>query len=847
MRVPWSWLGEWVELRGTPQELCQAMTFAGVEVEILEDGRRQWPGVVTARLDAVGPHPNAERLTVTQPFDGTKTLQVVCGAKNHKAGDIVALATVGTVLPGDFKIQRSKIRGETSEGMLCSERELGLSSESEGILILPEGTPIGLPLHEVVKHGDIVLEASPTANRGDCLSMLGLAREISAVTAWPLLPRAHQQVGPVDASAETVRLGGGHAVGIEGSVGAAERQVLVTNESPEACGRYTCAVLTGVKVGPSPAWLQERLERAGVRSINNVVDATNHVMLELGNPLHAFDLLCLGGSRVVIRRAAEGEVATTLDDQNHTLNTDDLVIAGEQGVLALAGIMGGKGSAVRDETTDLLLESASFDPATVRRTMARLKIGSESAARFARGVDPELPHTALLRLASLLVEIASARWVGQALDLRAAHEERASVPLRLERLCSLLGVDVQPEEVVATLGRLGATLTARGDGSGFDVKVPTPRFDLEREVDLIEEVARLRGYDRLPEEPPVRTLRAVPRQAPGPDVGDLRRAVAAAGLHESIHWSFIDERWLDQLRYAPDDAIRARLVRITNPLSEVGAILRPLLLPSLLVAAARNRASGVADVRLFELRPVFSQRASGYEAGTATVPRGTAVVEEGHLAIVALGRRSAPAWSAEVGDLDFFDLKGVIEGVEARVGGPGLRWEPLSAESAQRWPFLDPRSSAQVHIGTRPQASGFVGRLAVPVIRAFGLDAATWVAEIESAALLPARPRVPKHRPHSRFPGVERDIALLVSEAHTASSVLGAADRAAKKAMGEQFLGVVPFDVFQGKDFAPGTRSIALRFRFRALDRTLAVAEVDAAMAAIERKVCERDGIQVRR
>lgn len=845
MRVPWSWLAEWVELAGTPGELCQRLTFAGVECEVASDARQSWPGVITARLDSVVPHPNAERLTVTAPFDGSGTRQVVCGAKNHRPGDIVALATVGTVLPGDFKIQKSKIRGELSEGMLCSERELGLSEESEGILILPPGTALGVPLHDVVQRGEVILEVSPTANRGDCLSIAGLAREVAAVTGWALRPRADEPAGPSDSGAETVRLALGHDPGVEGAVGSGERQVLVTIAAPERCRRYACAVLTGLRVGPSPKWLRDRLEAAGQRPINNVVDATNYVMLELGNPLHAFDLALLGGSRIEVRLAEPGETLKTLDGRTAVLENGDLVIAGERGPLALAGIMGGEESGVSEETTDLLLESASFEAEFVRRTAARTKMTSESSTRFSRGVDPELPRIALLRLAAMLHEIGGATWVGSALDLRAPQDAPPPVLLRSERVAQVLGSAVPHEEIVTILGRLGARIEA--GAQGFEVWPPSARTDLSREIDLIEEIARIRGYDLIEEQRPARPLRAVPRRASGPDWGAVAHEVAGAGLSEAIGFSFIDERWLEWLGYGPESEVRTSLVRILNPLSEVGAVLRPLLLPSLVAAAARNRAAGVADVRLFELRPTFVVSPGGPKPGLSRVPEGTAAVERKHLAYVLIGRRAPPSWAQPAQMVDFFDSKAVLESVELATGAPPLRWEPLSDESAARWPFLDRRVSAQVGGQGKGQVLGFVGCLQVGVLRAFGLDAPCWVAELDVSAWVPSRRRPARHRPVSRFPGSERDLALLVPAAVSASSVVDVCARAAKKSLGDSVQGVEVFDVFTGKDFPTGTRSLALRFRFRSVERTLADAEIDAAMATVERKICERDGVTVRR
>ncbi|MEE2828322.1 MAG: phenylalanine--tRNA ligase subunit beta, partial [Myxococcota bacterium] len=474
MQLPLSWLGEHVELQGSVAEICDHLTGAGIETEIDRDDRPTWDGVITARLDSVEAHPGADRLTVTRPNDGERDYSVVCGATNQKAGDIIALATVGTRLPGDFKIKKSKIRGELSEGMLCSEKELGISDEAEGILILPPDTPVGVPLSEVLQSGEVILDVSPTANRGDCLSVIGLARELAAVTGWPLLaPSGESELAPASALAE-------------GGVGSDSHRVAVEIVAQDGCPHYASAVMTGAKLGPSPQWMQRRLEASGLRPISNVVDCTNYVMLELGNPLHAFDRRQVNGASVTIRRAGPGESVRTLDGGEHSLLESDLVIADTEGVIALAGVMGGENSEVRDDTTTLFLESAHFDPMTVRRTAHRCKLSTESSYRFARGVDPLLPRRALLRLIELLEETSGAVLDGEVLDLFPSPPQSSPVELRLERISGLLGMDLPRERVIELLERDGLRLM-EDRGASLLFEIPSHRFDIEREVDLLEE------------------------------------------------------------------------------------------------------------------------------------------------------------------------------------------------------------------------------------------------------------------------------------------------------------------------------------------------------------------------
>jgi phenylalanyl-tRNA synthetase beta chain len=848
MRIPLSWLAEHVELRGSPEDLCDALTGAGVEAEVAEDGRPSWDGVVTAKLLSVEPHPDADRLTVTRPFDGSVERTVVCGATNHKAGDIVALATPGTTLPGDFKIKASKMRGVPSEGMLCSTTELALGGESDGILILPPGTPVGVPLSEVMQGGDVILEVSATANRGDCLSILGLARELSAVTGWPLRSRVHDEDGSsgLDTLVAAPALGGvPHS-----RAGLGDLAVDVDIDAPDGCPRYTAAVMEEVTIGPAPRWMQERLEAAGVRPINNVVDCTNYVMLELGNPLHAFDRRFVRGDRIVVRRAEDGESATTLDGRQHALLPSDLVIADGEGVVALAGVMGGENSEVRDDTTELFLEAAHFEPGTVRATAHRCKLATESSYRFARGVDPELPRSALHRLISLLEDTAGARIVGEPLDLYPRPVERPVVTLRLSRVKGLLGMDLPSARVFELLRRdgLGAVHPAGFEADPREsvrVLPPSYRFDLEREVDLLEEIARLEGFDALPEVVPSRPLRAVPRRAGGIDVDALRAAMTGCGLSEAVHFSFIDPAWIRQLGLGDDDPWLARAVQIANPLSEVGGILRPTLLPSLLRAAARNRAMGAADVRLFELRPVFLAREEGHAAilaGDGRRPLDKPVVHERRtLSGVLVGRRDAPGWATGDEALDYADLKAVVDAAGRTLGWRGWSWRADDVPG-----FLDPAQAAALHGAGGRGTAGWMGRLSASALRAFELDAVAWAFELDLDRLAPKKGTAPSFEPFSRFPGSTRDLAVVALDGVPAEDVLQTAEKAARKGMKDALRGVELFDVYRGPGVPEGSRSLALRFAFRASDRTLEDKAVDATMAAVADQLSRRDGITLR-
>jgi phenylalanyl-tRNA synthetase beta chain len=840
MLVPLSWLREMIDLRGTPAQICELLTSGGIEAEIAADARPAWDGVVTAVLRSVERHPDADRLTVTAPFDGTEERSVVCGATNHKAGDVVALATVGTLLPNGVKIKKGKMRGVVSEGMLCSESELGLSSESSGILILPAGTPIGVPLADVLDAGDVIIESEPTANRGDCQSILGTARELAAVSGWSLKGRA---TADGDGLA-TLRYDGSGAEA-SGVAGLGDEAVQVAIDDVSGCPRYACAVLDGVKVGPSPRWMAKRIEAMGMRSVNNVVDCTNYVMLELGNPLHAFDRRHVRGGELRIRRAGPDGSATTLDGVERTLLPDDLVIADADGVIAIAGVMGGENSEVRDDTTTLVLESAHFDPASVRATSHRLKLSTDASHRFARGVDPELPGAALLRLIELLQSTAGGTLVGGILDLYPAPVVREKVTLRARRIPGLLGLDLEPELVTSLLERDG--LEPEPVPGGWQVTPPSYRFDIEREVDVLEEIVRLNGFDRVPERLPMQPLRAVPRGAPGPDVEGVRDALVAAGLSEAVHFSFIDPIWLEHLGLAADDPLRARAVRIDNPLSEVGGILRPLLIPSLLAAAARNLRHGADAVRLFELRTTFLARPEGFAAilqGDGARPsERTPVQERRSVAGVLVGARRPAGWEGEAPAVDFFDARGAADEVLRTLDSKGFRW---SAEGDLP-PFLDAREAAMlVRPGREVQVAGWVGRIAVPVLRAFDLVRVVYAFEIDVDSVAPKKSRRASFVAPTRYPGLQRDLAIVVPDGTPSEWATETAARAAVKASKGSFQGAEVFDVYRGPGIPAGHRSLALRLRFRAPERTLQDAEVDAAMAQVEKQLLARDGVTLR-
>ena len=807
MRVLWSWLKELVELDRGPDEIAELLSIAGVEVDQIETAGPQFSRVVTARLLEVSPHPNAETLSICRVFDGEAERQVVCGATNMKAGDGVALAQHKARLPGGVVVKRGKLRGEVSEGMLCSETELQLGDDADGILVYPGDLEPGQPLDRYLGLDDCVIVLDLTPDRADCFGMIGVAREVAALTGCALkgdaLPGAWWEGQPAG-EAEAVAGTGEHAVRIR-------------LEDPEGCPRYTGIVVRGVRVGPSPSWMAKRLEAVGAGTHNNVVDATNYLCRLLGQPFHAFDLRFLRGSEVIIRRAAAGEPFTALDGVEHSLSTDDVAICDSVGPVALGGIIGGENSMVVDDTTDLLLEAAHFDPQFIRRTCGRLIAKTESSDRFARGVDPMGTLAANRKLAALIVELAGGEVLEPAADCRPAALAPRTATLRTARVAGLLGTELAPERIVELLERDGLRIT-RGEGR-LDALVPPWRFDIEQEVDLIEEVGRLFGYDRIPSVLPVAEHAPTTRS----DIleQDARRTLAALGYDELNLLSFCAEGELRALGW--DDAGIARLIRLENPLGTDSALMQPALLPNMLrhAAAASRRTD---DLRTFQLRRTF--RAGDGATGAA---------ETVSLAALSMGRRGPPGWEQAPADLDFYDLKGVLEGLLERFRVGGLRFDP----AGDLPPYLDPAQSAALVRGR--DTLGHIGRLAPTVIAHHGLGRAAFAFEIPFDRLVRKSPKL-RYTPPSEYPSSQRDVALLADARISAAELLDEVRLAKPK----HLINSEVFDVYEGDELPAGTRSVAIRMVFQSNAGTLAGATIDGAFERVLERFRARDGVTVR-
>ena len=850
MKISLEWIKEILpNLKANAKAVEKRLTAAGLEVEGVTLEADGLAGVISAEVRALAPHPDAERLRVATVFDGERELIVVCGAANVAEGQKVAFAPVGTTLPNGLRIERRAVRGVESSGMICSEEELGLADASEGILVLKPRTRPGKPIAEVLGLEDVIFELSVTPNRPDALSHLGLARELAALHELSL-PKPSVRVREAKRPASAL----------------AKVEV-----KDKRCTHYLGRVITGVKVGPSPAWLKRRLRAVGQRSISNVVDATNLVLLELGHPLHAFDLERLEGHKVVVRAAAPGEALTTLDGVARTLSEEDLVIADAAKPVALAGVMGGESSEVQADTTQILLECAVFDPRSVRRTARRHGLHTEASHRFERGVDAGAVELAVDRCAQLIAELGGGQVqqgrLGTAKDVR-----RPVVAIRPERASLVLGREVDKREVRSVLTALGlrpvkappARAPTKGGrkkaapaSGGLCFEVPSWRVDLVREEDLIEEVARVTGYDQIPALMPpsssaVWTGRPGPGPAspgpgpadpskpearreqsdrsrvgpaspgPGPAEGILKRALVAEGFLETISLAFGSRAQAEALRVDVD-----RAVSVENPLKEESQLMRFSMVPALLRALRLNQDQqpSVTDVRIFEVGRTFQ-----WGDGPGPLPE-----EETRAALVMRGSRYPASWAVPKELLDAYDLKGVVEAALGAFRVEGVEW--VAAEV----PWLHPRSATRLeHQG---RTLGLLGELHPDVMARHGLEGpAVFLADLDVAALAAVAGGVARFAPLPKLPPAQRDLSFFLDREVPAAKVLEAVRSAAPAHLERVEL----FDVYEGRGVPEGKKSLAIAMTFRAPDRTLTDPEVESVQGAIVEGLTSTLGAQIR-
>lgn len=807
MRVSFKWLKEYVDIPVAPTELADRLTMAGVAVEGLEEPGKEISNVVTGRILKIEPHPNADKLVICSVTTGQgEPRQIVTGAPNVREGQVVPVALEGARLAGGLVIKRAKLRGVESRGMLCSGQELGLdpktmpADQAHGIMILPSDTPLGLDIRPVIGLDDVILELDLTPNRGDCLSMIGVAREVAALLGQPLrFPRV-----------EVREL-------FEPSI---EGRARVDIVEPGLCRRYVARLFTNVKIGPSPLWMQERLRAAGIRPINNIVDITNYVMLELGQPLHAFDYDTLKDGHVIVRRARPGEVMVSLDGVERLLEPDMLVIADPGGPVAVAGVMGGLATEVTENTTTVLLESAYFHPTSIRRTSRALGLRSEASTRFEKGINLEGCLAAANRAASLLVEIGAGEVATGVIDNYPSSVTRKPIILRPERVGYVLGVDIPGEETKNLLTRLG--FAVQEAGRELLVNVPSYRVDINLEIDLIEEVARLHGYDRIPATLPFGATTRGARTREQVLLKRLQGILVECGLTEVVTYSFINPAVFDRFRVPADSPFRETL-KLQNPLSEDQSVMRTMLLPGLLEVLQRNFNRRVTDGAIFEIGRVFHPRV------------GEALPEERPVLAAAVMGKTPAGWNRESVTLDFYYLKGVLEVLAEKLGLPVPTFE-----REKQNPSFHPGRAALVKL--KEDTLGILGELHPDVLEKYELDVRVTAFELDLNILLSLAGKPAKYRSLPRFPGVERDIAVVVRRDIPAGDVF----RVIRKAGGPLLRSVQLFDVYEGKQVKEGHRSLAFALKFQADDRTLTDAEVLAHTAAISAALAKQLGAELR-
>ena len=790
MKFSEHWLRTMVDPPLDTAALCEQLTMAGLEVESAEPAAPAFSGVVVGRIDEVTPHPGADRLRVCMVDVGaSERLRIVCGAPNAARGMLAPCATVGAELPGDLRIATATMRGVQSQGMLCSARELGIADDAAGLLELPADSPIGANLRDALKLDDTLITLKVTPNRADCLSVLGIARDMAAITGAPL--RA-----PPEAKAQ-VTTNAAHAVRVD---------------EPVACPRFVSRVIEGIDArAPTPRWMKQRLERSGIRSISAVVDITNYVMLELGQPLHAYDDARLEGS-VVVRFAGPGEKLLLLNEQTLELEPDLLLVADEKKPLGLAGIMGGEYSGISDATTTLLLEGAFWNPAIIQGRSRRFGFASDAGYRFERGVDFDSCARAVERATQLVLDCCGGR-AGPLSDVKGVLPERNPVRVRPARVTRLLGVDIPVEMMMSYLERLNCTLTR--DGEGFAVTPPSYRFDLAIEEDFVEEIARLYGYEAFP------AVAAAHAQAMRPDretlrpITSVKRLLVARGWQEVVTFGFVSASWESKL--FPSQDARGAPIRVENPIAAHLDVMRTTLAGGLIDVLRNNLARKQERIRIFETGRIYLRTDGRYD-------------QPQRLGGLAYGATVPEQWGEKTRTVDFFDVKGDVEALVA----------PRALTAARfAHPMLHPGRSAQLLVdGTN---IGWLGELHPRVVKEFELPQAPIVFEVGLEALTSRD--LPGGKAVSRLPVVRRDMAIVVDDGVPSQEVLTALDQA-KPAHVE---GIRLFDVYRGQGIVTGKKSLAILVLMRDTERTLTDVEIDATMADLLQVLVARFGATLRR
>jgi phenylalanyl-tRNA synthetase beta chain len=802
MRVSVNWLEDYVNIDVSPHDLAERLTMAGLEVEALDPVGHSIQDIVAARILSVTRHPDADRLFLCRVDAGDGEVPVVCGAPNLEEGTLVPMALPGTKLPGGMTVKESRIRGELSRGMLLAEDEMGLTDDHTGLMILPANLNPGDRISDALSMEDWTFDIAITPNRPDCASVIGIAREIAAITGEKL----KRPEIMVTASSTPI-----------------QGLTQVTVDDPEGCPRYAAGIIRGVELKPSPFWLRYRLHVAGVRAINNIVDVTNYVLLETGHPLHSFDYDRLRGNRIIVRRAEEDEVFTTLDGQSHSLNAETLMICDAERAVAVAGIMGGLNSEIFSGSTNILVESAYFDPVTIRRGAKRLGMSTEASYRFERGVDIEGVPFALERALMLMYQLGGGEVAKGLIDEYPKSFIPSVINLRIDKTNSLLGSSISCERTMMHLRALEMEVEKLGDNL-LQVTPPSFRVDLTREVDLVEEVARMEGFDEISVTcPSIKSSDEA--EAPEQVITEtLRETMAGLGFNEVINYSFVSPDTADLLKAGKESPLRS-FVPILNPLNVDQSVMRTSLVPGILETVRTNAAYGVKDLRLFEWGNVFVHKE------TDVLPH-----EKPLLAGVMTGLYNQKQWYCEERNVDFFDIKGIVEFLLKTLGLRGVLFKRGDTP-----PYYNPEISSCVSVSG--SVIGHMGQVLPEVMTGSELETLTaYLFELDIRALLERMPETVAFNPLPRFPAVFRDISLVVQRQVESMKI----QEIVKREGGDLLESVHIYDLYEGGKIDRTEKAMTLRICYRSKERTLKGKEINRLHEAIIKAIRQETGARLR-
>jgi len=777
MKISYNWLKDYLDVSIDPHQLADRLSLIGLEVEEVIERHADFPQVVIGRVLAVDQHPNADRLKVCKVNIGEEELTIICGAPNVATGQTVPVAKVGASLPSGLKIQKSKIRGVNSNGMICSEAELSLADKSDGIWILPDNLPLGAPLDKALNmQTDYIFDISVTPNRPDCLSHIGIAREVGAILGKPLSKPSTEIVEIAEKALDKL-------------------EIII--ETPVGCPRYSARLIRNVKIGASPSWLVQRLEAVGMRSINNVVDITNYVLMETGHPLHAFDFDLIQGGKIIVRESREGEKFVTLDDKERILKEGTVLICDTEQPVALGGIMGGLNSEVSSSTVNVLLESAYFKPESIQISSRHLNLSTEASQRFERGTDPNGNIYALERATQLIAKLCDGEVYQGIVDAYPSKIEPKHVTLNEVQINNLLGTDLSSQEMTDILQSIGFIVQDK------KIVVPTFRPDITRVADLAEEVARLYGLENIPARDIIKIDYNVPINKLDLFVDQLKEVLTGMGIQEVITNSMINtESW--------QKMTGKRIYPIFNPISKDMDGLRNSLLPSLVQVIQYNRNRKISDLRIFEINHVFIAKNDLH-----VQPE-----EDLQLAIVIIGKREGNLWFSSRQVNDFFDIKGLFEALAFKISLDN--WQFISYSD-----FVLEGAGLGLKIGE--EVGGFIGRINKKILDNFEIDEDVFVAQLSVTELFKNLKTKKKYQPIPRYPSVERDLAFIIDDDLKAQEIIDLSYRTG----GNLLSNIEIFDIFRGTQIPEGKKSLAFHYTFQATDRTLTEEEVNRLMEKI--------------